>query len=247
MSRAARAVSSATVTQPATAIDFKYDGASRMTAGALQRWVLQFTPHVELLPGACIGVAHRWPSDWGIAQASDPAGADYLEAKTSNGASVRWWNARLHSWHPFDHIVFAELPEGLAANESVALHYGGSHHGSPGFRVQTFIEEASPFSLRLQAGEDGPWVEFARHTVEVVGAEPARLVVSAPSRVRAGAPFEAHVRIEDKWGNPARVDAPFEVELVDDEPGAIARARTTMPSCAWTRLAFSLEATRITA
>jgi Protein of unknown function (DUF3604) len=218
----------------AGAIAFRYEGERRMTAGTLQRWTLRFAALIDLPAGARIAVAHRWPSDWGIAQASDPAGVDYLEAETSDGTSVRWWNARLHAWHPFDHIVFVELPDGLQTGESVELRYGEGRGGAPGYRVQTFIEEASPFSLRWQAQDGAPWIEFARHTVEVVGAEAVRLVVSAPSLVASGVPTELHLRVEDGWGNPARLDAPLQIELAGE--GLEQSGRVTLPPCAWTRV-----------
>lgn len=215
-------------------IAFGYEGERRMTAGALQRWTLRFAAQAALPAGARIAVAHRWPSDWGIAQSSDPAGVDYLEAETSDGTSLRWWNARLHAWHPFDHVVFVELPEGLEAGESVALRYGEGRSGSPGYRVQTFIEEASSFSLRWQARDGAPWVELARHAVEIVGAQPARLVVTAPSVVASGAPTELHLRVEDVWGNPARLDTPLKVELTGE--GLESSGRVTLPRCAWLRV-----------
>jgi len=214
-----------------TALAFAYEGPSRMTAASLERWTLHCTARDALPRGSRIGVAHRWPSDWGVAQAGDPAGIDYLEVACSDGASVRWWNARLHAWHPFDHIVFVELLDGLATGASVALHHGEGRHGSPGFRVQTFIEEGSPFSLRWQPSADAPFVEFARHAIAVVGAAPARIVVTAPSRAAAGVPFDVHVRVEDAWGNPAHLDAPIQLELADGD----ARRTVAVPAAAWLR------------
>ena len=219
------------------AIEFVHVGPSRMTAGALQRWTQRFTPIIALAPGARIGVAHRWPSDWGNAQASDPAAVDYLLARASDGTSVRWWNARLHTWHPFDHVLFVELPDGLAAGVSVELRYGDGHGGSPGFRAQTFIEEASPFSLRWQAAENAPWVEFARHAIEIVGSQPHRIVVSAPSQAVAGEAFDVHVRVEDEWGNPAELSEPLSVELLD---GDTVLQVADMPPKAWTRVRVAL-------
>ena len=221
----------------AAAIAFDYVGAPRMTAGALNRWTQRFTARKPLPAGARLAVAHRWPSDWGIAQSRDAAAVDYLAARSSDGTSVRWWNARLHTWHPFDHIVFVELPDGLAQGEWIELRYGDAHAGSPGFRAQTFLEEASPFSLRWQRAEGGPWVEFARHTVEIVGARPHRLVMSAPTRATAGVAFDVHLRIEDEWGNPAELDAPVPVEI--GEPGG-SLERAQMPIRAWMRVPLVL-------
>lgn len=222
----------------ADAIAHERIGPVRMTAGSFVRWTDRFVARRDLPAGARIGVAHRWPSDWGIAQGGDPVAADYLEVETSTGAATRWWNARLHNWHPFDHIVFVELPDGLARGAAVDMRYGSDRHGSPGFRAQTFIEEDSPFSLRWQASADAPFVEFARATVAIVGAEPAKLVVQAASRARAGVAAEVHLRVEDRWGNPAALARPLEVDLADDgDPRHVARA--SIPAAGWARTTFT--------
>ncbi|HVE51662.1 MAG TPA: DUF3604 domain-containing protein [Casimicrobiaceae bacterium] len=223
----------------ADAIRFEYVGATRMTAGTLDRWTLRFVALRDLPAGARIGVAHRWPCDWGIAQASDPQGVDYLEVVVAGGKSVRWWNARLHAWHPFDHIVFVEMSDGLTKGQTMEMRYGEARYGSPGFRVQTFIEEGSPFSLRWQRNDGGAWVEFARHVIAVDGAAPHVLVVTAPSRVAARESFNVHLRIEDRWGNPAALDKAVTVEITD----AIDASQTsgvTLPACAWTTISMSL-------
>ena len=144
----------------AAAVVHEYDGPRRMHAGSLARWTLRCRAGAPLAAGARFAVAHRWPSDWGSAQASDPGAADYLDVRASNGVAVRWWNARLHAWHPFDHILFVELLDALGEGECIELDYGAPEGGCPGFRVQTFIEEASPFSLRWQAAPEMPWTEF---------------------------------------------------------------------------------------
>ena len=210
--------------EAAAAIGFDYAGPRTFRAGEPARWTMRFIARVELPPGACIAVAHRWPNDWGVAQSSDREAIDYLEAHSEGGA-VRWWSARLHTWHPFDHAVLVELVQGLAAGTALELRYGGN----PGFRAQTFIEEAAPFSLRLQVSPGGPWVEFARHVVSVTGSTPSKVVVTAPSRVGVGVPFDLHVRIEDAWGNPASLDETVEITSgVVVAPGKAGWARASM-------------------
>ena len=139
----------------AGAIAFTYEGEPRMTAGALQRWTLRFAARIDLPSGARVAVAHRWPSDWGIAQASEPAGVDYLEAETSAGTSVRC-GMRACIPGSFDHILFVELPDGLAAGDSLALRYGEGTIGLARLPRPTFIEEASPFSLRGRSATARP-------------------------------------------------------------------------------------------
>jgi hypothetical protein len=215
--------------QQPIALTLEYDGPRRMRAGTLARFSLRCRARAALPTGARIAVAHRWPSDWGIAQSDDPRARDYLDVRASNAAGVRWWNARLHAWHPFDHIVFVELLDALGQNDTLAFDYGAAHGGSPGFSVQTFIEEASPFSLRWQPSPDMPWREFGREAIEIVGDDAHCLVVTAPSRVRAGSAFTLHLRAEDRWGNPARLDDEIEIE------GPV-RARARLTDAGFTRI-----------
>ncbi|GMU70552.1 MAG: DUF3604 domain-containing protein [Burkholderiales bacterium] len=219
------------------AVAFRTESSRRMTAGSLARWRFTFDACVALPPGARIAVAHRWPCDWGNAQGRDPQGENYLTARTSDGSPTRWWAARLHLWHPFDHVLFVEVPDGLARGASVELRFGDGCAGSPGFRVQSFIEEGSPFSLRWRATEADRWTEFAQHRIEVVGAQPEKLVVTVPSRIAPDAPLAVHVRVEDRWGNPASIPGTLAVELrvagfrqrLDLPPAAFARAELPSP------------------
>lgn len=195
------------------AVVFRAEGPRRMTAGTLERWTYAFDARVALPAGTRFAVAHRWPCDWGNAQGRDPQGADYLTVRTSDGSPARWWAARLHLWHPFDHVIFVEMPDGLARGASVELGFGDGIAGSPGFRVQSFIEEGSPFSLRWRAAEGDCWTEFAQHRIEVVGAAPERLVVTVPSRIVQDTRLSVHLRLEDRWGNPAALERPIAVDL----------------------------------
>jgi Protein of unknown function (DUF3604) len=212
-----------------------YDGEPVVAAGTLTRFDVVVETRFAWPPGTQLGLARRWPSDWGTPQSSDPAAVDFVSVETGHGAPVRWWSARRHAWHPFDHILFVELPQGLLAGERCALRFGDAKQGSPGFTAQTFIEEASPLSIRLLLPSDEAWVDLARPTVQVVGAAPARLVLTAPSRVGAGERFDLHVRIEDAWGNPAvfaqrvRLGAPLSGEIA-------------VPACGWTRVPVALQA-----
>lgn len=226
---------------PAVAILFDYIGPSSLEAGSLQRWTLRFTAQTALRAGSRLAVAHRWPNDWGIAQAGDPTAPDYLDVDASDGGAVRWWSSRLATWHPFDHVTFVEIAGGLAAGACVEMRYGDDRGGSPGFRVQTFLEEASPLALHWQAGEHEPWREFARHTRTIVGSAPAALVASVPSVAEAGAAFEMHLRVEDRWGNPATLAAPMDIDIAAVPGDRVAARRVAMPACAWLRVPVSVD------
>ncbi|HVF65726.1 MAG TPA: DUF3604 domain-containing protein [Casimicrobiaceae bacterium] len=227
------------------AIELRFDGERRLTAGSLARWTLHLTARRPMQAAARIAIAHRWPNDWGIAQGRDPAGRDYLDASTSDDGSVRWWSDRLPAWHPFDHVLFVELSDGLAQDRQLMLRYGDARKGSPGFTVQTFIEEASPFSLRWQPGIDEPWTEFGQLRFHIVGAEPERIFVTAPSHAIVDTPVEAHVRIEDRWGNPATFATRPSIEIVDPSDRDVVLARAEMAACAWIRVPITLSRTGV--
>ena len=241
MSSAPTGVADARATDAPAALAFDYAGPVQMQAGSLQRWTLRFTANADLPAGARIAVAHRWPNDWGIAQAGDPAGIDYLEVEATNGGSVRWWHARLPTWHPFDHVTFVDIADGLARGQRVEMRYGDDRAGSPGYRVQTFLEESSPQSMRWQSGDGAPWQEFARLTRRIVGAAPAQLVLTVPSRVAVGEAFDLHLRIEDRWGNPATLDAPVDVEIGADAGDPATPLRWTIPLSGWLRRSLTLQ------
>ena len=217
-------------------------------AGSLARWEVRFEPARALGRGALLALARRWPSDWGVPQSGDPRAPDYLTTHTSSGAGLRWWSARLHPWHPFDHVLFVELLDPLAAGERLELRFGDGAQGSPGARVQTFIEEASPLSVRLRPSLAARWIEIADLAARVVGTDAHALVATAPSRVAAGEPFRVHLRVEDAWGNPATgFEGVFELDdgtsvALRSSEGSIAELETTLHAPGVHRLAVRQRA-----
>lgn len=140
----------------------------------------------------------------------------------------------MHPWHPFDHATFVALPDGLPAGRRLQVTAGDGAQGSPGCTVQTFIEEQSPLSVRLMPGPGTAWVEIARPAVQVLGGAAQRLVLTAPSQVRAGQAFALHLRLEDQWGNPATAPGPVRLEP------PIGRD-IQVPECGWMRVPVTLD------
>lgn len=191
---------------------FEYHGPVPLVAGALDRWRYRLVSRAAIAAGARIAIAHRWPSDWGTPQGADRGAMDFLEVRSSAAIPLRWWSARLHTWHPFDHVLFVEIDAPLAPGQDLTLAFGGDAV-TAGFRVQSFAEEGSPFSIRLREREGEAWAEIAEHRIAIVGSAPARLVAVAPSRAVDGEEVTLRVRIEDAWGNPASLPAPVAIAI----------------------------------
>jgi hypothetical protein len=218
---------------PAGSARVVYEGAPQLEAGALTRFTVGVSLEFALPAGAQLGIARRWPSDWGLPQSDNPAALDYVRIHAAAGRQFHWHHGRQHAWHPFDHVLVITLVDPLPAGEQLNVAFGDASQGSPGFTVQTFIEEESPLSVRLRAAPDAGWVELARPTVPIVGTSPHRIVLTAPSRVAKGLSFDLHVRVEDVWGNPARLEAPVSF----DKPLA---CEVHVPASGWMRVAMTL-------
>ena len=204
-----------------------YRGDGLLAAGSLTRYEVSLVADATLPSGARLAMARRWPSDWGTPQWSRPDAANYVRVNSSAASRLRWWNVRLHPWHPFDHAMIIELLEPLPAGESLEVRFGDAEEGSPGFEVQTFLEEASPLSVRMCVAPNVPWIEIVRPVVRIVGTAVARLVVTLPSRVPSGRGFSVHLRAEDAWGNPAVLDEPVRLHRVAAGPPSAASANAS--------------------
>ena len=224
-------------TLPGCSVITSYRGTARLTAGCMTRFEVTVQSDATLRAGACLALARRWPSDWGTPQWARAEGENYVKVLSSARTGMRWWQARRHAWHPFDHLLVIELLEPVAAGETLGARFGCAGGGSPGFNVQTFIEEASPLSVRLLTAPGETWVEIARPLVSIVGAKPSRLVVTAPSRATAGREFEVHVRAEDEWGNPATLQVPLALTLACPDGHDVA---VTLPPSAWCSVPVSI-------
>ena len=218
---------------PGGSVITRYRGSGLLTAGSTSHFEIAIELDMPLPAGACLALARRWPSDWGAAQWDDPHAINFAQAFTSTSAPIKPSAARRHGWHPFDHTLIAELQGVLPAGATFGIRFGGVPGQSPGFQVQTFIEEASPVCVRLRPGSDAPWQEIAKPTVRIQGAAPARLVATAPSQSTAGLPVDLHIRVEDMWGNPASLSAPLPVTV--SQQGRIL-ATASVPATGWIRI-----------
>ncbi len=177
-----------------------HDLPPTLEAGASIRWSCTLEALRGLAPGCRIGLARRWPSDWGTPQLGRPDAADHLALEARPPVGLRVATLREPSWHPFDHLLLLELLDPLPVGGSLVLGFG---RDGPGHRVQTFAEAGCQFLVRVREPGAAGWTEIARPGVDVVGGRAARLILVAPSTVAVDEPFALRLVLEDRWGNPA--------------------------------------------
>ena len=115
-------------------------GAELLEAGALCSLELTYTAgQFGIDDTGSIKIVHRFASDMGVPQFSDPEALNYTTVEASNGAvlAVRWdpkMNLR-----PWDKTLYIKVVRGyLREGDQLVVRYGDRRQGSRGLRMQTF-------------------------------------------------------------------------------------------------------------
>ena len=189
-----------------------------VVAGQLGTWTISYEVGVYGYDErARLKIASRFASDWGKPQFTDPRARDYctvrLESRCDTAVASLAYEPRgqVRPW--FKCIVVSVADGSLYPGDRVHVTLGDTSGGGPGSRAQTFRERGCEWRLFVDPfGTELYSVLEPSPTFDVVGGELHRLVAIAPTTVAPGAPFEALVKAEDRWGNPCARFA-GEVEL----------------------------------
>ena len=157
---------------------------------------------------ARLKIATRFASDWAPPQFSDAKGRNYttvrLETKSGSASATVAYEPR--GWiRPWLKCFVVSIANGsLYPGDKVHVTLGDTTGGGPGSRAQTFREKGAEFLVLADPfGTEIYTPVAASPKLNIVGGGLHHLVAIAPTTVRAGQPFEAIVKVEDVWGNPA--------------------------------------------
>lgn len=177
-----------------------------IVAGSLGRW--QVTYHVGrygIAAGGSLKLVFRAASDWPPLQGTDPYEESFLTVTTTGQAQLTWRYEPRGYVQPWPKAVTVEVAHaGLVEGETVLFYLGDPEGGSPGVRAQTFCQDDHEFRVVVDPFGTGHYVAVPSPVVKIVGGPAERLVLTAPSQVAPGEPFELALRLEDRWGNLAR-------------------------------------------
>lgn len=218
-------------------------GPTRLRANALFRAKVVVTLAVPLESGGWLVLAARHFSDFSDPQMSDPAAENYITVSCSE-PGVDWALGPLKGLgrHPWNRGIELVLTAGrLAAGAQVTVHLGDPVAGCPGYRGQSFVEEA--FGLRLGIDRDGQgsWCvapPVPEPAIPVAGNAMTglRCLVTRPTAM--GESLEVALKAEDAYGNPAGAALADEATLLLDghtplgaaAPAAGQGRRVTVPA-----------------
>ncbi len=150
-------------------------------------------------------IVHRFASDMGKPQFTDPKGWNYVTAEASNGAVLELRYDQKGNIRPWDKTIAIRVQRGfLREGDTITLRIGDTRQGSPGVRIQTFTEPTFEFKVLVDAFATYNFVELPiQPTFPVVAGPPVLYKAVLPSQRRVGQPFAFGFKGEDKWGNPS--------------------------------------------
>ena len=191
---------------------------------------------IPMLPGGGILVARHFMSDFPPFQTRDPAAPNYVSVRCSNPqARFTVTSNPLSGMHggfrvPTPAPTFQLDGPPLVPGDTITVVFGDKAGGSPGFRVQSYSNDAFPLPLYIDLEANKNFLSLPISTYRVVGRSEVKLVRAlAPSVVKPGERFELTIRSEDEYYNRASGGAPaWRIFLGDELVGELAASDETI-------------------
>jgi len=152
-----------------------------------------------------IKVVHRFASDMGRPQFDDPAAPNYTTVEATNGAILHVEYDMKRNIRPWDKTLYIKVVRGfLREGDQIIIRFGDRRQGSPGIRLQTFVEHSFEFRVLVDAIAVYNYVELPEQpTIVIIPGPPALYKGIIPTQRRQGQTFKLRLKGEDRWGNPS--------------------------------------------
>ena len=180
--------------------------ADPVEAGSFQSFTLVYTAgYFGIDDTGSIKIVQRFAGDMGRPQWSDPKAPNYTTVEASNGAVLDVRYDPKMNIRPWDKTLFIRVVRGfLNEGDTITVRFGDRRQGSPGMRMQTFVESTFEFRVLADPFATYNYVELPQQPTFPVVAGPAVLWKAVlPTLRRCGEAFRLGFKGEDKWGNPS--------------------------------------------
>ena len=151
-----------------------------------------------------IRVVFRFFGDWGILQMANPQAYNYVTASTNTGAHIHLTFAPSEHQRPWFKGLTARLHGGyLKEGDTITIVFGDTSHGSPGMKMQTFVESGFEFKVLADVCAVGHFTPLSESPViAITPGEPHLWKAVLPTLRRPKQKFHLGIKAEDRWGNP---------------------------------------------
>lgn len=176
-----------------------------VVAGSYQTCVLTYTAGFAGIDDTgSIKLVMRYATDSGRPQFDDPKAPHYVTAVASNGAHLQLRYDLKDNTRPWGKTIHVKVLQGyLRKGDKITLTLGDRSGGSPGWRMQTFLEDT--FELRVLVDRYATYVYEKLPdcpTFRIKAGKPVKLMAVAPTLAEPGKKISVRYRMEDAWGNP---------------------------------------------
>ncbi len=174
-------------------------------AGSYQEFTLTYTAgYFGIDDTGSIKIVHRFASDMGRPQFTDPEAPNYVTVEATNGAVLHVEYDMKRNIRPWDKTLYIKVVRGfLREGDQIVVRFGDRRQGSPGIRLQTFCEETFEFRVLVDAIATYNYVELPQQpTIAIVPGPPAAYKAVLPTLRRTDEAFQLRAKGEDRWGNP---------------------------------------------
>ena len=175
-------------------------------AGSFQEFTVTYTAgYFGIDDTGSIKVVHRFASDMGRPQFDDPTAPNYTTVEATNGAVLHVEYDLKRNIRPWDKTLYIKVVRGfLREGDQIIICFGDRRQGSPGIRLQTFVEHTFEFRVLVDAIAVYDYVELPQQpTIAIVPGPPALYKAIIPTQRRQGQAFALYLKGEDRWGNPS--------------------------------------------
>jgi hypothetical protein len=150
-----------------------------------------------------VKVSWRTTSDMSKPQFEKPQAANFTTVEASNGAKLEVWFDKLNI-RPYANTLLIRVGRGfLRQGDTLTIRMGDRRQGSPGYRLQTNVEERVELKTAVDAFATYEFCELPEQPAFDLAPGPAATWKAIwPSLAVVDEPFRLAIVAEDCWGNP---------------------------------------------
>src|SRR5882757_2051306 len=178
--------------------------AGPFVAGSLAELILVYTAGTFGIDDTgMVKISWRTTSDMSKPQFDKPQAANFTTVEASNGAKLEVWFDKLNI-RPYANTLLIRVGRGfLRQGDTLTIRMGDRRQGSPGFRLQTNVEERVELKTSVDAFATYEFCELPEQPAfDLVAGPAAAWKAIWPSLAVVGEPFRLAIVPDDGWGNP---------------------------------------------
>jgi hypothetical protein len=197
-------------------------------AGSFHEFTVTYTAgYFGIDDTGSIKLVHRFASDMGRPQFDNPLAENYTTVEATNGAILHVEYDMKRNIRPWDKTLYIKVVRGfLREGDQIIIRFGDRRQGSPGIRLQTFVEHTFEFRVLVDAMAVYNYVELPQQPIiAIVPGPPTLYKAIIPTQRIVGQTFKLQIKGEDGWGNPSNLcDGTFSLKAsapIKDLPASV--------------------------